>query len=191
MWDPVPLGPSTYIVTITNVDEAPIITAQDSVPTLTFDEGESGNILSSLSDDNRFWQITDEDLINDREDTYRYTLAVRRNGDDISGLFQWVNTSDEGDAGEMTYSGDVVESAVSGSTSFNRTVAFARTPDDADVGTYQVVATITDRGATATDPAARVTTSRTYTVTIMSVDDEGPHGCCAHSSAFFSGRHFS
>ena len=167
-----------YTVEIVNVDEAPIITAQDSVPTLTFDEGASGNILISLhvdsSDYRSSWQITDEDLTNDREDTYRYTLTVTRDLASVTDLFEWVNV--DSDTGVLSTDGirlgeDILESAVNGSASFNRTIAFARTPDDADVGTYEVVATITDVGATATDPESSVTTSRTYTVVIRDVEE--------------------
>ena len=161
----------TYTVVIVNVDEAPDITApdnQDLTQALTFSEGVNGNATGNRNIlGSEFWTITDEDFANEGTDAYRYTLDVTGGPSGAATLFQWVNSSAAGDAGEMTYSGDIPESASDGTT-IRRTIAFARTPEDADVGTYQVVATIADTEAVG-DGA---TQTRTYNVEIVNVDEE-------------------
>ncbi len=152
-----------------DVDQPGMFTTPGDQQDLMFDEGASGNILSSLPDGNRFWTITDSDFANDGTDSnYEYTLEVTRTsgGPAVDPLFEWVRVTPAGDPGDAIASGiAVAESAASGSTAINRTIAFARTPDDADVGTYRVVATIMDTGSLGSDGMA----TNTYTVEIRNV----------------------
>ena len=89
--------------------------------------------------------VTDDDLLRPAGDIYTYGLQVTREGQPVADLLRW-NVPGQGPA-------QSVEEVVSGPRMFNwlqRDLVLARSPDDVDVGTYQVRWTIDEvRGETA------------------------------------------
>ena len=119
--------------------------------------------------------VTDNDLLRPAGDIYTYGLQVTREGQPVADLLRWNVT------GQRTPRG--LEEVVSGSRMFNwlqRDLVLARSPDDVDVGAYQVRWTVNEtRGETVFN--RRVATGG-FNLTIVN-QEEAPTVYCDVSNA--------